>query len=39
MGIDSTFNISDLYSYIGENVKNVSNSTKLEDELLLRRGE
>ena len=39
MGIDSTFNISDLYSYTGENLKDVSSSTKLKDVLLLRRGE
>ena len=39
MGIDSTFNISDLYLYTDENVKEVSNNTKLEDELLLKRRE
>ena len=37
MGIDSTFNISDLYSYTGENVKEVSSSTKLKNKLLRRR--
>ena len=37
MVIESTFNISDLYLYIGENVKEVSINTKLEYELLLRR--
>ena len=39
MGIDSTFNILDLYLYIGESVKEVSSSTKLEDKLLPRRRE
>ena len=39
MVIESTFNISDLYLYIGENVKEVSINTKLEYELLLRRRE
>ena len=37
MGIDSTFNISDLYSYTSKKVKEVSSSTKLKDEFLLRR--
>ena len=39
MKIDPTFNISYLCSYTGEKVKEVSSSTKLKDELLLRRGE
>ena len=39
IGLDSTFNILDLYSYTGESVKEVSNNTKLEDELLPRRRE
>ena len=39
MGIDSILNISDLYFYTGENIKDVSSSTKPEDKLLLRRGE
>ena len=33
MGIDSLFNILDLYSYTGEKVKEVFKNTKLEDEL------
>ena len=39
MGIDSTFNISYLYSYTGENIKDISSSTKLKDKLLLRKRE
>ena len=39
MGIDSTFNISYLYFYTGENIKDISSSTKLKDKLLLRKGE
>ena len=37
MGIDSTSNVSDLYSHTSESVKEVSSRTKLKDKLLPRR--